>query len=635
MTGETRPDEGTVSTGSLSVGYLKQDTEEQHLDRSVLDEAMAAFEEQARLMEKEQSVVQRLESAESHEGPEYEALLHELEHIHERQRHAEAHLMKPRAEAVLAGLGFDPEDVERPLSTFSGGWRMRAALARLLLAEPDVLLLDEPTNHLDIDSIDWLEAHLRSFRGSVVLVSHDRYFLDRMVNEIAELAGGTLSSYAGNYSFYLREREERRTVQRAAWENQQKMIAETERFIDRFRAKATKARQVQSRVKMLENLDRLPAPPPDQAGISFRFPEPPRANRVVLELSTFSKRYDTEEGSVDVFLKAGPLTIERGDRIALIGRNGAGKSTLSRILVGTEPFNGDRTLGSRVTPSFFAQNQAETLPSDRTVLEVLQESAYGQSETWIRGLLGAFLFQGDDVFKPVPVLSGGERSRVALARTLVSPANFLILDEPTNHLDILSREVLVEALRQYEGTYVVVSHDRHFLDRIAGKVWRAEDGSVREYHGNYSDYLWQIEHGTASRLAAGKETAATSGKAANGKVKSGGPKSREQKRREAELRSKQGRSGKENGAKTHAALNDFQLNRMYAETEARIETMEARRADLEAAVADPEVYGDVENARRVAGNLSELQEELEGLYRTWETLGKELERRTTDGQAGY
>jgi ATP-binding cassette subfamily F protein 3 len=557
-----------------------------------------------------------------------------LGHVHERLRHAESHLVKPRAEAVLAGLGFDPGDHERPLATFSGGWRMRAALARLLLAEPDLLLLDEPTNHLDIDSIDWLENHLRSFRGSVVIVSHDRYFLDRMVNRIAELSRGRLTEYVGNYDAHLDQRAERRSIQQAAFDNQQKMIADTERFIERFRAKATKARQVQSRVKLLENLERVLPPPTEEAGISFRFPDPPRANRSVLELSTFSKRYVTDEGEIRVFEKAGPLAVERGDRIALIGKNGAGKSTLTRILAGQEPFDGERSLGGRVVFTFFAQNQAETLPANRTVFEAVRESAHGQGETGIRTLLGAFLFQGDDVFKPVSVLSGGERSRVALARTLVSPANFLILDEPTNHLDIQSRQVLIEALKSYAGTYVVVSHDRHFLDQIARKIWRVEDGGVRQYHGNYTEYIWQIEHGTASRLATAEtnrialprneESASTDGAA-----KPGGPKSRLQKRLEAEERQRRREERRQGGGGPHAGLNDYELKRIVSETESRIESLEGNRAALEIQLADPGIFSDVVRGRDLTTRLADVQTELEGLYRRWSHLAEEIENRAS------
>ena len=626
ISGESDPDEGSVSVAGIRIGYLRQETQEEASDRSVLEEALLAFRDVSSLHSEEERLIRDIESFQNHNDPEYEKLLSDLNHVHDRLVQHESHLVKPRTETILTGLGFANDELNRPITSFSGGWRMRAALAKLLLSDPDVLLLDEPTNHLDIDSIDWFEGYLKSFRGSVVMVSHDRYFLDRMVTSIAELSGGILTEYAGNYEYYLTERQERRATQCATWENQQKMISDTERFIERFRAKASKARQVQSRVKMLESLDRVPAPASDEASIAFRFPEPPRSNRSVFELSLFSKTYDGDGGRVEVFSDAGPLQVERGDRIALIGQNGAGKSTLARIMLGAEPFDGERNLGSKVTLSFFAQNQAETLPVNRNVYEVLQETAVGQTETWIRSLLGAFLFVGDDVFKPVSVLSGGERSRLALAKTLVSPANFLVLDEPTNHLDILSRQVLVEALQQYTGTYVVVSHDRHFLDQIAKKVWRVEDGTVREFHGNYSDYLWQVEHGTASQL---KDTRS------NGTVedpgpkaeRTGGPKTKDQKRKEAEERKKRKEKSIPSGHPDYSRLNDFQLNRMHQETEAKIIQKEFDKSDLENELADPVLFNDPKRGREVTQKLSEVQAELVVLLEQWASVGQELENR--------
>ncbi|WP_457651450.1 ABC-F family ATP-binding cassette domain-containing protein [Rhodocaloribacter sp.] len=628
IAGRQTPDEGTIMAGDTTLGYLAQDVQESVSERSVLEEAMEAFEDVLALQREEERLTSAMEAETDHESAHYDRLLHAFDRVHAELVTREAHLIRPRTEAVLGGLGFAAEDLHRPLATFSGGWRMRVALARLLLRRPDVLLLDEPTNHLDIDSIDWLEGYLKSYPGTVVIVSHDRYFLDRMVTTIAELSNGRITEYAGNYAFYLREREKRREIQRSAYLNQQKQIAETERFIERFRYKATKARQVQSRIKMLEKLERLAPPPSDEAAISIRFPEPRRSGRVVLELSTFSKSYPSPDGEIRVFDRAGPLHIERGDKIALIGKNGAGKSTLARILHGIEPFDGTRTLGHHVDLTFFAQHQADELNPNHTVLDALREKARGHGDTELRSLLGAFLFRGDDVFKPVRVLSGGEKSRVALARTLLVPANFLILDEPTNHLDIQSINVLIEALRQYSGTFVVVSHDRHFLDQIINKVWRVEDGTVRPYLGNFTEYRWQIEHGTASRLAEAKtDDGKTNGRAKAASGTARGPKTKEQKRREAEERRRRYEESRRAGQTDFSLLNAFQLKKVHDETEAAIFEKEEEKARLEAAVADPSLYADPARAQATTEALAAVEETLAALYETWEAIAEETAAR--------
>ena len=609
------------------VGYLAQDAQEITSERTVVDEALQAFDTVLALQEEEHRITEALEAEPDHAGAHYQKLLHTLERVHAQLVTKDIHLIRPRTETVLTGLGFEPDDLNRPLQTFSGGWRMRVALAQILLRQPDVLLLDEPTNHLDIVSIDWLEGYLKSYPGTVVLVSHDRYFLDRMVTSIADLSGGRITDYAGNYSFYLAERQKRRELQQAAYDNQQRQIAQTERFIERFRYKNTKARQVQSRVKQLEKMDRVAPPPSDDAQIKFRFPAPRRSGRTVLALSAFSKTYTTDEGAIRVFENAGPLTIERGDKIALIGKNGAGKSTLARILHGTEPFDGTREVGYQVDETFFAQHQAESLNPNHTALEAIQEVARGQDDTALRSLLGAFLFTGDDVFKPVRVLSGGEKSRVALARTLLHPANFLILDEPTNHLDIQSIQVLIEAMKQYTGSFVVVSHDRHFLDQVVNTVWHAGGGTVRAYKGTYSEYQWYVEHGTASRLAREVQpapTATPAKPAPTEKARTGGPKTKEQKRREAEARNRAYRALQNGEAADPSLLTSNQLQKLYEQTEAAILEKEERQAEVEAALADPSIYADPTRTRDLSAAYQTLQEELEALYERWETLAEQL-----------
>ena len=621
-------DGGTIARSS-TVGYLEQDVQEANAEGTVLDEALRAFDAVLALQDEEHRITHDLEAEPDHTSPRYLKLLHALERVHTDLVTSEAHLIRPRTETVLTGLGFEPDDLDRPLRTFSGGWRMRVVLARLLLRRPDVLLLDEPTNHLDIVSIDWLEDYLRSYPGTVVLVSHDRYFLDRMVTSIAELANGQITEYAGNYAFYLAERRQRRALQQAAYENQQRQIAQTERFIERFRYKATKARQVQSRVKLLEKMDRVAPPPTDDAEISFRFPPPRRSGRIVLELSTFSKTYDTAEGSIRVFDRAGPLAVERGDKIALVGKNGAGKSTLARILYGTEPFEGTRELGYHVDVTFFAQHQAESLNPDHTALDALRAVAQGQGDTALRTLLGAFLFTGDDVFKKIRVLSGGEKSRVALARTLLHPANFLILDEPTNHLDIQSTAVLIEAMKQYTGSFVVVSHDRHFLDQVVNAVWYVGEGTVRRYQGTYSDYQWRLRHGTSAPDAQTGETRDETLPAATDEpdepARSGGPKTREQKRREAEARN-QAYQALQNGEQAdYSLLTSHQLQTLYTQTEAAILKKEERQSTLETTLGDPTLYEDPDRAQQTTLAYDAVQGELAALYARWETLAEHLE----------
>ena len=626
ISGDLAVDEGRVETGTTSVGYLEQDIQELPPERSVRQEALRAFDDVLELERKEEEITEELAETTDYESDAYQKLLERLQRVQEALNAREAHRIRSQTDATLTGLGFDPDDLDRPIRTFSGGWRMRVALAKLLLQRPDVLLLDEPTNHLDIDSIDWLEGYLKSYPGSVIIVSHDRYFLDRMVTETAELTRGQVDLYDGNYSHYLEAREERREQWRNAYENQQRRIKEIEDFISRFRYNASKASQVQSRVKKLEKMERIPEPPSEDSTISFRFPEPRRSGAVVLDVTPFSKTYTSEEGPVHVFDDAGPLTIERGDKIALVGPNGAGKSTLARIIDGSETFEGDRSLGHNVDLSFFAQHQADELEAGQTVLDAVREVSPGTPETELRTLLGTFLFRGDDVFKDVRVLSGGERSRVALARTLLSPANFLILDEPTNHLDIQSKQVLIEALQQYGGTFVIVSHDRHFLDEVVEKVWRVGDGGVREFLGNYSDYRWQVEEGSATALPQ-NGTASTNGRAgsADGSSRGGSSGGRSSNRG----MSKNASNGTKNGASKNGAskdddplagLNSYQVKKRLEETEATILEKEERQEELEAQMADPEAYSDSGNARELTREYNALKQDLSTLYDQWESL---------------
>lgn len=612
------PDTGTI-TRTGSVGYLSQDVQDLDSEHSVIEETLTAFEAIDALQKREKQLTRALE----HSDINQEKLLHELGGIHERLAVQEAYSAKARAEAVLEGLGFATEDLPRPIESLSGGYRMRVALARILLQRPDVLLLDEPTNHLDILSIDWLETYLKTYSGTVILVSHDRYFLNRMIDTVAHLYRGRVTEYAGNYDYFLVEREKRRVLEQAAYDNQQREIQQAERFIARFRYKASKARQVQSRIKHLDKLERLPPPDSPDAQIRIRFPSPRPSNRSVLSISQFSKIYPGTNGSgVHVFDHAGPLDISRGQKIALIGKNGAGKSTLARILFGHEPIEGTRKEGFNVEVRFFAQHQADALVSTDTVLESLNREAAGREDVYLRTLLGAFLFTGDDVFKPVQALSGGEKSRLALARTLVNPANFLILDEPTNHLDIQSIKVLIEALRQYTGTFVVVSHDRHFLDHVANVVWHVADQQVRTYEGTYSEYRWALDHGSLKQDSTPHPIHQNAPQKT--RSRSGGPKTKEEKRREAEARNRAYRQAQQSGSTTPDMLTDHQRQWLCDEAETAIADAESRKRVAEQKLADPTVYADPVRSKEAAAAYQAIEKELAELYQRWEALMESL-----------
>ena len=638
IAGEQSVEQGeVVYEGGASVGFLRQDTQEEDLSISPLEEALHAFDDVIRLEAEAAELTTAMEEHPDHMSDDYFALVERFSKVQDRLVTRESHTAESRAASILSGLGFSADEMQRPLSTFSGGWRMRVALARLLLGTPEVLLLDEPTNHLDIESIDWLEGYLTTYPGAVVLVSHDRYFLDRMTTSTADLVRGQIDSYPGNYQHYLEARVERRIHWQQRYDNQQKEIAEAERFIARFRAKATKAKQAQSRIKMLEKLERIPPPPPEAASMQFRFPDPPPSGRYVVQLSSFSKSYPAPEGGETVvFDDAEPLALERGDQVALVGKNGAGKSTRARMLLGVEDFEGELTLDRRAEMAHFAQHQAEALEPSHTVLQSIRERSRGHSETELRSILGAFLFSGADADKSVSVLSGGERSRLALARTLLSPANVLVLDEPTNHLDIVSKGVLAEALRQYTGTFVLVSHDRAFIDEVAESVWYVEDGGVKRYSGTYTEAQWQREHGTQSKLmAAGGDGAATppasaapakpSAKTSAKPKSSGGKKSKEEKRREAEARNALYRMMKDGDVPPAKTLGSELAGRALELLEQTVEEKEALKETLEAKMADPDLYAKPKEFQETMAAVQAVQSELKGLYKRWETLAAEVE----------
>ncbi|RXK52163.1 ABC-F family ATP-binding cassette domain-containing protein [Aquirufa rosea] len=482
ISGEYTPDGGTISkSGECTIGFLNQDLLSYQTDDSILEVAMQAFEKQLELQHKIDAVLQKMET--NYEDKDIDTLAH----LQEEFERLDGYTIQAKTEEILEGLGFSTEDLSRPLRLFSGGWRMRVMLAKLLLQKPALLLLDEPTNHLDLPSIEWVEKYIHDYEGSIVVVSHDRYFLDRTIDHIAEVSNAKITLYPGNYSFYLEEKALRNEVQKGAYENQQAQIRQTERFIERFKAKASKARQVQSRVKALDKIELIDDVIDEKAKVNFKFNFGTQPGRFILFLEQISKAYGEK-----IILKNTSATINRGDKIALIGANGKGKSTLLRIISGTEDIEGVRRLGHNVIESFFAQHQLESLQVENTLLDELKMTGTTKTEMELRSILGCFLFSGEEVFKKIKVLSGGEKSRVALAKVLISQANFLLLDEPTNHLDMQSVNILIQALQQYEGSYVVVSHDRFFVSQIANKIWYLEDYEIKEYPGTFEEYeTWQ------------------------------------------------------------------------------------------------------------------------------------------------
>ncbi len=478
IVGEYAPSSGSISMAKdLKIGYLNQDLLSYESHHTILHVAMEAFERQNQLHDEIEELLKKIETDYSEET------LYKLSDKQQEFEALDGYNIEYRANEILAGLGFSTADQHRPLNTFSGGWRMRVMLAKILLQTPDILLLDEPTNHMDLPSIKWLETYLGSFEGAIVIVSHDRYFLDKIVRKTVESRKGKLTVYAGNYSFYVEEKGLRGEIQKGEFKNQQAKIKQEERLIERFKAKASKAKMAQSRMKALDKMERVEDVDDDNPTVNFSFKFSKPSGRHVIKVDNVSKSYP----NIDILENADGL-IEKGDKIALIGANGKGKSTLLRMIAGAEGFNGKVETGHNVTTTFFAQHQLESLHLDNTILEELQAFAPKHSDTEIRGILGCFLFTGDDVFKKIKVLSGGEKSRVALAKSLTTDSNFLILDEPTNHLDIQSVNILIQALQQYEGTFVSVSHDRYFLDNVANKIWFIEEEKIKEYPGTYAEY---------------------------------------------------------------------------------------------------------------------------------------------------
>jgi ATP-binding cassette subfamily F protein 3 len=611
LIGDQEPDSGQIAKkDGCVVGYLPQEGIVLS-ERSVRDEVMQALGDLISIEERIEELNGLISAEGRRESKELDTMLHELGDLQHRYESLDGFAARGAVEKILMGLGFAQTDLERPCPEFSGGWQMRIELAKLLLQEPDLLMLDEPTNHLDIESLTWVESFLKDYSGAILLISHDRAFLDALTTHTYEMSRGRLTVYTGNYTAYLTEREKRRELQQSAYLNQQKMIADTERFIERFRYKATKATQVQSRVKALEKLDRVEPPEQEESEIGFRFPVAPRSGRVVAELNHLTKRYGENLVLDDI-----DFAIDRGETVAFLGRNGEGKSTLSRIIAGIEPYDGGLKLGHNVEIGYFAQHQAEDLDPRKTVFDTLDDVAVGEMRTKLRSLLGAFLFQEDDVFKKVSVLSGGEKSRLALAKLLLQPRNLLVMDEPTNHLDMASKAVLKQALLDYGGALIVVSHDRDFLRGLVDRCIEFRDHRIKEYIGGIDDYL--RAHGTVSIDQAFVPTgskgapARSSGSHAAPAAAGNALSRKEQKRIEAERRNKR-----------HAATKD--LKARLKKIEESVVKWEDVASSCDDGLNDPDIYGDAKRLSEIQKQRKKAETELSRLYDEWEKVAHRLE----------
>jgi ATP-binding cassette subfamily F protein 3 len=608
LAGEYLPSAGTIERSrSTSIGYLHQDLLSFDTNDSILQVALGAFERVLQLEKEIEEIGKELEKTGDEKTlHEYTDRLHELETLGGYNIHH-------RTEEVLQGLGFSNADLQRPYKEYSGGWRMRVLLAKMILQQPDLLLLDEPTNHLDLPSIEWLEKYLQHYQGSVVIVSHDKYFLNRMVTKIVELYQQQLHIYSGNFDYYEREKAIRIEMQQKAYENQQDYIRQNERLVERFRAKASKAAMAQSIMKKLDKLERIEDAEIERPNMRINFRVDKTPGRVLTELNNITKAYGD-----NVIVEHTSAEIDRGDKIALIGANGKGKSTLLRIIAGIEKIDtGERKWGHNVDESFYAQHQLEALNVNNTILDEMKECGSQMNELELRGLLGCFLFSGDDADKKIKILSGGEKARVALAKVIVSKANFLMLDEPTNHLDMHSCDLLIEALNKYEGSIILVSHDRYFVSKTANKIWEIVDHEIKEFKGGYEEYVaWK------ERMA--KQATANNQQAGNKNIKT-------EKKNKPENTAAKTPAPIANIKSTHNIPINKDLKkelqkqqRIFQQLEEQIARLKEEQKRLEGALASPDTYGNREKFQQTELAYKKASEQISSLNLDYEKVFEKI-----------
>lgn len=607
MAGVNSTDDGVVSCSKyFSIGYLAQESAELLSERSLYDEAETAFAPLLKLQKEADRLHREMESGDP-DSKEFQQLLLDHGEIQQQLDGSDIYSISGKIEKVLLGLGFQREDMEKPVSSFSGGWQMRLKLAKMLLESPSLLLLDEPTNHLDIVSLRWVEQFLKNYNGAMLIISHDRTFLDKVTERTWELSFGKVDVYKGNYSYFVKEKEERRAIEKGAYDNQQAKIKQTMRFVDKFRAKATKARQVQSRVKQLEKMELIELSG-DESSIKFTFPSAPASGRDVLKVENLSKSFDDNQVFTGV-----DLLLNRGDKVAVVGVNGAGKSTFLKIVAGEiESDTGTISLGSNVKMSYFGQHQAQELSPQLSVLETMSFAGEDMTVTQVRSLLGAFLFRGEEVEKKVAVLSGGEKSRLALAKMIAVPANCMLLDEPTNHLDMSSQDVLMEAMAQYDGTIVVVSHNRYFLDSFVNKVLEVRDGKITMYEGNISEYIRKIEELEALEMTEAVRTNKAAVKKGKQSKPEGAESRKEKKRQEALKRQERSRRA-------------GQWLSQLEKAEKKVEELEKKKEALEEKMADPNLYSDEKGWAETNEEYETCKRHLDRYYLKWEEAQEKID----------